>query len=117
MSKVPILIDFDGVIKLGNSPAPDAGDFLDFILEDDIPSYIISNSTLRTGTDVEKFLIDNQLPSKVPAMTAADATLHYAKENYKKVSVYCVNEIRNLFKELINGENPEAVIIGDNGEN
>jgi len=117
MSKVPILIDFDGVIKLGNSPAPDAGDFLDFILEDDIPSYIISNSTLRTGTDVEKFLIDNQLPSKVPAMTAADATLHYAKENYKKVSVYCVNEIRNLFKELINDENPEAVIIGDNGEN
>ena len=117
MSKTPVLIDFDGVIKLGKNPPPDAGEFLEFILTKNIPSCIISNSTLRTGKDVTQFLVDNQLPSQVPAMTAADATLQYVKENYKKVSVYCVKEIRNLFKKFINDESPEAVIIGDNGEN
>ncbi|MCH8033328.1 MAG: hypothetical protein IH950_06175 [Bacteroidetes bacterium] len=84
--KTPILIDFDGVIKLGNNPAPDAGEFLNFILENNIPSYIISNSTLQTGKEITQFLVDNKLPSKVPAMTAVDATLQYVKEHYKKVS-------------------------------
>ena len=117
MKQIPILIDFDGVIRLGNNPSPDAGEFLNFILENNIPSYIISNSTLRTAEGITQFLIDNKLPSEVPAMTAADATLHYVREHYKKVSVYCADEIKQLFSNYIDNENPEAVIIGDNGEN
>jgi len=50
-------------------------------------------------------------------MTATDAALGYVSEHYKKVSVYCVEKIKILFKEFINDENPEAVVIGDNGEN
>jgi HAD superfamily hydrolase (TIGR01458 family) len=114
--KTPILIDFDGVIRLGNIPAHDAGEFLNFILENNIPSYIISNSTLKTGKGITQFLVDNKLPSEVPAMTATDATLHYVSEHYKKVSVYCVDEINQLFSNYIDDENPEAIIIGDNGE-
>jgi HAD superfamily hydrolase (TIGR01458 family) len=116
MNKLPILIDFDGVIRLGNNPAPDAEEFLNFILENNIPSYIISNSTLNTGKGITQFLIDNELPSEVPAMTATDATLHYVSEHYKNVSVYCVDEIKQLFSNYIDDENPEAIIIGDNGE-
>jgi HAD superfamily hydrolase (TIGR01458 family) len=116
MNKLPILIDFDGVIRLGNNPTPDAGEFLNFILENNIPSYIISNSTLKTGKGITKFLVDNDLPSEVLAMTATDATLHYVGEHYKKVSVYCVDEIKQLFSNYIDDENPEAIIIGDNGE-
>jgi HAD superfamily hydrolase (TIGR01458 family) len=116
MNKLPILIDFDGVIRLGNNPAPDAGEFLNFLLENNIPSYIISNSTLKTGKGITQFLVDNELPSEVPAMTASDATLHYVDEHYKKVSVYCVDEIKQLFINYIDDENPEAIIIGDNGE-
>lgn len=116
MNKLPILIDFDGVIRLGNIPSPDAGDFLKFILENNIPSYIISNSTLKKGKGITEFLVDHKLPSKVPAMTATDATLHYVSEHYKKVSVYCVDEIKQLFNHYIDNENPEAIIIGDNGE-
>ena len=116
MNKLPILIDFDGVIRLGEKPALDAGVFLNFILENDIPSYIISNSTLRTGKGITQFLIDNKLPSEVLAMTAADAALHYVREHYKKVSVYCADEIKQLFSNYIDDENPEAIIIGDNGE-
>jgi HAD superfamily hydrolase (TIGR01458 family) len=116
MNKLPILIDFDGVIRLENRPAPDAGKFLKFLSENNIPSYIISNSTLKTGKGITQFLIDNNLPSDIPAMTATDATLHYVIEHYKKVSVYCVDEIKQLFSNYIDNENPEAIIIGDNGE-
>lgn len=116
MNKLPILIDFDGVIRLENNPVPDAGEFLNFILEHNIPSYIISNSTLKTGKGISQFLVDNDLPFEVPAMTATDATLHFVDEHYKKVSVYCVDEIKQLFSNYIDDENPEAIIIGDNGE-
>lgn len=117
MNELPILIDFDGVIKLGDTPAPDAGNFLRFLIANKVPAFIISNSTLRTGKEITQFLIDNNLPYEVPAMTATDATLHYVKAHYKKVSVYCIDKIKKLFAEFIVDENPEAVIIGDNGEN
>ena len=49
MKNLPILIDFDGVIRLGDNPAPDTNDFFEFICENNLDAYIISNSTLRTG--------------------------------------------------------------------
>ena len=116
MNKLPILIDFDGVVRLENRHAPDVGIFLKFLSENNIPSYIISNSTLKTGQGITQFLIDNNLPFCIPAMTATDATLHYVKKHYKKVSVYCVDEIKQLFSDYIDDKNPEAIIIGDNGE-
>ncbi len=51
----PLLIDLDGVLKLGDSPAPDIKDFFEFINENKIPSCILSNSTLRTGELVKDF--------------------------------------------------------------
>ncbi len=117
MKKLPILIDFDGVIKLGNDPAPDTNDFFKFISDNNLDAYIISNSTLRIGKDINQYLVDNGLKPKIPAMTAADATVHYVKEHYKKVSVYCIEKIKRLFTDYIDDENPEAVVIGDNGDN
>jgi HAD superfamily hydrolase (TIGR01458 family) len=117
MKNLPILIDFDGVIRLGDKPAPDTNDFLEFISDNNLDAYIISNSTLRTGKDITKYLEENNLKPAIPAMTAADATVHYVKERYKKVSVYCVENIKQLFTDFIDDKNPEAVIIGDNGDN
>ncbi|UCH65109.1 MAG: HAD-IIA family hydrolase [Ignavibacterium sp.] len=117
MKKLPILIDFDGVIRLGKDFAPDTNIFFEFIADNNLDSYIISNSTLRTGKDIDKYLQDNDLKPAIPAMTAADATVHYVKEHYKRVSVYCVENIKQLFTEYIDDKNPEAVVIGDNGEN
>jgi HAD superfamily hydrolase (TIGR01458 family) len=117
MKNLPILIDFDGVIRLGKDPAPDTNDFFKFISDNNLDAYIISNSTLRTGKDITKYLEDNNLKPEIPAMTAADATVHYVKEHYRKVSVYCINNIKQLFKDYIDDENPEAVVIGDNGDN
>lgn len=117
MSITPVLIDFDGVIKLGEKPAPDAGKFLQYLTKKEIHSYIISNSTLRTGDEILSFLSDNNINFDVPAMTSVDATLHYVKEHYSKISVYCIPSIKKLFEDFIDDENPEAVVIGDIGDN
>jgi HAD superfamily hydrolase (TIGR01458 family) len=117
MKNLPILIDFDGVIRLGKDPAPDTNDFFEFISDNNIDAYIISNSTLRTGNDIAKYLEDNNLQPAITAMTAADATVHYVKEHYTKVSVYCIENIKQLFTEFLDDEYPEAVVIGDNSDN
>ncbi len=117
MKDQPILIDFDGVIRLGKEPAPDTNDFFEFISDNNLSAYIISNSTLRTGKEIAKYLEDNKLKPAIPAMTAADATVDYVKEHYKKVSVYCIDNIKQLFTEFLDDETAEAVVIGDNGDN
>jgi ribonucleotide monophosphatase NagD (HAD superfamily) len=109
----PLLIDLDGVLKIGNSPAPDVEEFFQFIYENKIPSCILSNSTLRTGELVTEFFADNNIDLNIPAITAFDATLSFVKKNYKRVRVYCRDYLIHHFDGMIDEENPEAVIIGD----
>jgi HAD superfamily hydrolase (TIGR01458 family) len=114
--KIPILIDFDGIIRIGRQPAPEAKPFLRFLSEKKIPSYIISNSTLNTADDLQQFLIDNKMDFGIPAMTSVNAAINYVKSNYKKVSVFCDEKIRENFKDFIDDSDPEAVVIGDLGD-
>jgi HAD superfamily hydrolase (TIGR01458 family) len=109
----PLLIDLDGVLKIGDSPAPDVKEFLDFIQQNKIPACILSNSTLRTGDLVKEFFSFHKIELSIPAMTAFDATLSFVKKNYKKVQVYCRNYLIHHFDGIIDEENPEAIIIGD----
>ena len=109
----PVLIDLDGVLKIGNSPAPDAKEFLTFIEQNKIPACILSNSTLRTGDLVKDFFSSHKIELNIPAITAFDATVSYVKKNYKKVQVYCRDYLIHHFDEMIDTENPEAIIIGD----
>jgi len=111
--RIPVLVDFDGVIKLGNKIAGDAEEFFTFLKEKNIPFFLISNSTLRTSEGMLDFIKRNGLKMDIPSMTAVDATLSYVKENYKRVSVYCRDNIKPLFKEFDVDENPEAVVLGD----
>ena len=113
MNIKPILIDLDGVLKLGKSPAPDVKEFLDFIKENKIPACVLSNSTLRTGEMVKEFFTSHNIEIGIPVITAFDATVSYVKKNYKKVQVYCRDYLIHHFEELIDDENPEAIIIGD----
>jgi HAD superfamily hydrolase (TIGR01458 family) len=112
-TKVPVLIDFDGVIKLGNKIADDAEVFFTFLRQNSIPFFLISNSTLRTSEDMIDFLKSRGLNADIPSMTAVDATLSYVKEHYKRVSVYCRPNIKSLFSEFDTDSNPEAVVLGD----
>lgn len=109
----PLLIDFDGVIRLGDAPAPDTKDFFNFIEKKQIPACVISNSTLKTSWEIEEFFHKNDIEFKIPTITASEAALKYAKENYKSIKVYCTENIKKLFADLLVEENPEAVIVGD----
>lgn len=109
----PFLVDFDGVINLYGKPAPYAKEFLDFIVKHNLPAFIFSNSTLRTAKDIKYYLLKNHLPENIPIMTAADAALNFIKKNYKRVSVYCVENVKKEFEIFIDDSNPEAVIVGD----
>lgn len=114
---VPLLIDFDGVIKLGNKIAPDAKEFFDFIEEEKIPICIFSNSTLKTAELIQEFLNQNSLLIPIPTLTAFDVTVQYVKNHYKKVKVYCRDYLIHHFDGLISDSNPDAVVIGDIGDN
>jgi len=113
MRKIPLLIDFDGIVKIGKSPAPDAEEFFNFINENKIPACILSNSTLRTGDLIKEFFTSHGISLSIPALTAFDATLSFVKKNYKKVQVYCRDYLKHHFDGMIDEENPEAVVIGD----
>ena len=110
---IPFLIDFDGVINLYGKPAPYAGEFLNYLKKYKIPSFILSNSTLRTQKDIKDFLLKNHLYNDIPVMTAADAALIYVKKNYERVSVYCVDNVKQEFEKYIDDTNSQAVIVGD----
>lgn len=112
----PLLIDFDGVIKIGNELAPDAQDFFNFIESNQIPACILSNSTLRTSEMMKEFLSQKGLKFNIPAFTAFDVTLEYVKHNYSRVRVYCRDYLLHHFSRLITDENPQAVVIGDIGD-
>jgi len=113
--KTFILIDFDGIIRIGNKIADDAKEFLTFLRDKKIPHFIISNSTLNSSTDIKLFLKQNNIDFDVNAMTTVDAALQYIKNNNLKVAVYCENKIKELFKEYIEETKPNAVLIGDIG--
>ena len=110
---IPFLIDFDGVINLYGKPAPHAKEFLEFLKDNQIPSFILSNSTLKTSKDVKNFLRVHNLPFNIPTMTAADAALKYVEKNYERVSVFCIDNVKKEFERLIDDDNPQAVIVGD----
>jgi HAD superfamily hydrolase (TIGR01458 family) len=111
----PLLIDFDGVIKIGNEIAPDAKNFFDFIDGNHIPACILSNSTLRTAELMKDFLKQKGLKINIPALTAFDVTLEFIKQNYTKVKVYCRDYLLHHFEGLNTDTNPQAVVIGDIG--
>jgi len=113
MNKLALLIDFDGVLRLGDKTAPDAAEFFKSIKNKNIPAFVISNSTLKTSDDIKEFFEKNNIQFDIPAMTASEAALKYVTDNYKRVKVYCTEKIKKLFAELIVEENPEAVVVGD----
>ncbi len=115
-SDIPVLIDFDGVIKIGGKPAEDLEKFIEFIYSQNVHAIIVSNSTLHTSKNIKKFFTENNFEINIPILTAVDAALNYIKKNYTKVSVYCSEEIKKEFLEFIDDEKAEAVLVGDLGK-
>ena len=114
--KTPLLIDMDGVLRLGKTPAESAAEFLSYIRSSNRKACILSNSTLDDSTGFKKFFDDNSIECSIPIMTTVEATLKYVKNNYKSVQIHCDENIKSLFDEFTDNENPEAIIVGDIGK-
>ncbi len=113
---LPLLIDLDGVLRINQQPAPLVENFMNYINKQKRPACILSNSTLSTAEDVAEFFSFHEIDCKIPIMTAASSAAIYAKQNYHRVAVYCTDKIKRIFTEILDYNNPEAVIIGDYGK-
>ena len=116
MPELPVLVDIDGVLKLGAHPAPGLNNFLSFLNKEKIDFCLVSNTTLSTSSDQKKFFLKNNIEPGFPILTASEATLSYINKHYNKAAVYSTQKIKSLFKELIAGEQPDVVVIGDMGK-
>lgn len=112
----PLLIDLDGVLRLGSKPAPSLQNFLTFIRENNIKACILSNSSLYSSSEVYSFFTNHSIKINLPIITAIDAGYNYVRSKYKRVSVYCDNNVKPMFNEILDYQNPEAVLIGDIGD-
>jgi len=115
MINKPLLIDLDGVLRIGNSPAHGLQDFLSFIDKYNINSCILSNSSLYSSNVVYNYFEDHSIKVKIPIITAIDSAHQYVSQKYKRVAVFCDEKVKPMFKELLDYQNPEAVLIGDIG--
>ena len=96
----PLLIDMDGVLRIGKNPAKGLKEFIEFINNSEIPACIISNSTLSSAVQFKEFFTDNYVEVNFPIMTCADAAYNYVKEKYKTAAVYCSEPVRSMFDEF-----------------
>lgn len=112
----PILIDLDGVLRLGKKPAKDISAFFNYLKESETPACILSNSSLFTSSNIIDFFNDHQVKVEIPIVTAIDAAYNYIEEKYTKVAVYTSQNVIGKFGGFLDYENPQAVLIGDIGD-
>lgn len=109
----PVLIDVDGVLKLGGKLLPGAKEFLNFLSEKNYPACIITNTSLTTAEDQKKFFQEEGIDLRFPILTASDTAYLYVKKKYKKAAVYCIDPVKKIYDDVIDMKNPEVVVIGD----
>ena len=112
----PLLIDLDGVLRLGDKPAEDIILFLNYLEENKIPSCILSNSSLYSSDQIYHFFNSHSINIEIPIITAIDAAHSYVNEKFTKVAAYTSENVIGKFADLLDFENPEAVLIGDIGD-
>ncbi len=113
MKKLPILVDIDGVLRLGGKPAPGLKEFFEFFNENKLNVCLVSNTTLTTSEDQKNFFYEQNFEMNYPILTASDATYNYVKKNYDKAAVYCIDKVNKIFEDIIDMDNPDVVVIGD----
>ena len=112
-TNTPILIDIDGVLRLGGKPAKGLREFFEFLNKNKFNACLVSNTTLTTSADQKKFFDEQDFEMNFPILTASDATYNYVKKNYNKAAVYCIEKVKKIFEDVIDMEEPDVVVIGD----
>lgn len=114
MRMKPLLIDLDGVLRIGNELAPHVPEFFNYLREIGVKACILSNTTTKSAKDLEVFFKEKGVDlNGTPILTALDATHKYVKENYKTIKAYVPEKSRDVFADIPEGDTPEAVVLGD----
>jgi len=114
--KNPLLIDLDGVLRIGNSPAKYISEFLSFIKANNINACVLSNSSLYSSKTIYDFFSNHSIKIDLPILTTVDFAVKYVEERFNSIAVYASDEVKNLLNIKIEYEKPEAVLIGDIGQ-
>ena len=114
--KKPILIDLDGVLRIGGKPAPDLENFLTYLYNSKTPCCILSNSTISTSKQIIDFFKANSINLSIPVITAIDAAKEYITQKYSKVAAFVSDNVIGEFGDILEYSKPEAVLIGDIGD-
>lgn len=110
------LIDFDGVIKIGDNPAEGIFEFFNLISDKNFYPCILSNSTLRRGEDIRRLLASWGISVSFPVITTIDFALNFTVKNYHSVRVILNEQMKQYFPAVSATDDCEAILIGDIGE-
>lgn len=114
-----LLIDMDGVIYIEDRPIPGAKQFIDTLLEKDIPFTFMTNNSQRTPLDgVRKLAKMGIEVQEKHVYTSAMATAAFMASQYPKGTAYVLGEgglinslHENGFKLVQN--DPDFVVVGE----
>ncbi len=113
--QLPLLIDLDGVLRIGENPAKNIQTFFTYLKQENIQACILSNSSLFSSNQIIEYFDEHSIQVEVPIITAIDAAYDYIYNRYKKVAVYTSQNVKKLFEDFLDYNNPEAVLVGDIG--
>ena len=113
------LIDMDGVIYRGSEPIPGAAEFIQYLVEEDIPYLFLTNNSTYTPLDVavklRKFGIET---SQEHVYTSALATAEFVHQQRPNGTAFVIGEggLLNALNDVhyaISRDAPDYVIVGE----
>src|SRR5688572_29247067 len=117
--KAGYLIDMDGVVYRGRDLIPGAPEFIELLLERDIPFLFLTNNSQRTRRDVSTRLRRMGIPAEEEhVFTCAMATARFLAEQKPQGTAYVIGEGGLLTALHQNGyavvdHDPDYVIVGE----
>ena len=112
----PILVDLDGVLRAGKNPCEGIKEFLGFIDSNKLDTLILSNTTQSGASELYEYFEAFNIKINIPIFTAADASVNYVKANFSKAAVYAMPKVKELFKGMLDYNEPDVVVMGDLGK-
>lgn len=116
---IGFLIDLDGTIYKGNELIPGAKEFVDFLIQEDIPHRFLTNNSSKTPEAISGNL--SQLGLDLPSnkiITSAVTTANYLLEKFNKADKVFVIGEKGLISAItsvgfeITENTPRIVVIG-----
>ena len=112
-----VLLDIYGVLEYKGEPCAGAMDFINHLLNNNIPFRLLSNSTLQSrqsmAEKLQKLGFTGVMPEHV--VTASSASAAYLRSvNARSIRVIIDGRGTDEFKEFaVDEENPEFLVLGD----